>query len=112
MKGQWAAASEGCKCGCARGRCAAWAAVLLRWHGCWFHVIRWILGIAIIFFVFCFGMMIGELKGAARKRLRLSDDAYAILWRLCVSHDAERYGAQAGQQVAPAMLGGDQVKIG
>ena len=33
-------------------------------HSCWHHVIRWILGIAIIIIVFCFGVMIGQLKGA------------------------------------------------
>ncbi len=33
-------------------------------HGGWYRVIRWILGIAVIIIVFCFGMMIGELKGA------------------------------------------------
>jgi hypothetical protein len=32
-------------------------------HSCWYHVVRWVLGIAIILIVFGFGVMIGELKG-------------------------------------------------
>ena len=44
------------------------------------RVIRWILGIAIIVIVFCFGVMIGQFKGALEE-LRLSDDAHVILWR-------------------------------
>lgn len=33
-------------------------------HGCWRRAIRLVLGIAIIVIVFCFGVMVGELKGA------------------------------------------------
>jgi hypothetical protein len=52
MKGQ---VCEGKTCemgGCCSGR------------GCWHRAIRLILGIAIIVIVFCFGVMVGELKGA------------------------------------------------
>lgn len=52
MKGQ---VCEGKTCG--MGGCCSG-------HGCWHRVIRLILGIAIIVIVFCFGVMVGELKGA------------------------------------------------
>ena len=32
-------------------------------HNGWYHLIRWILVVAIILIVFCFGMMIGQLRG-------------------------------------------------
>ena len=58
MKGQ---VCEGKTCGmggmCGMGGCCFG-------RGGWFRVIRVILGIAIIAIVFCFGVMIGELKGA------------------------------------------------
>ena len=54
MKGQMC---EGKACGMGGGCCCFG-------HGGWYRVIRVILGIAIIVIAFCFGVMIGELKGA------------------------------------------------
>ena len=54
MKGQMC---EGKACGM-NGGCCCFG------HGGWHRIIRLILGLAIIAIVFCFGVMIGELKGA------------------------------------------------
>lgn len=57
---------EGCNCPMCHGKmCGGWG---MHGHSCWYHVVRWILGIAIIMIVFSCGVMIGELKGAFESR--------------------------------------------
>jgi len=54
---------EGCKCGMCQGKTCGTGGGCWGKYSCWYHIIRWILGIVIIVIVFCFGMMIGQLKG-------------------------------------------------
>ena len=56
--------SEECKGGMCQGKMCGMGGGCCFGHGGWYRVIRAILGIAIIVIVFCFGVMIGELKGA------------------------------------------------
>ncbi len=52
---------EGCKCWACQGKAGGgWYS---QRHSGWYHLVRWILGIAVIVIVFMFGMMIGQLKG-------------------------------------------------
>lgn len=53
---------EGCKCGICQGKMCGMGVCCSGKYGCWYHVIRWILGIVIILMVFAFGVMIGQLR--------------------------------------------------
>jgi len=56
--------SEGCKCPMCQGKMCGMGGCGCFHHGGWHRIIRAILSLAIIIIVFCFGVMIGELKGA------------------------------------------------
>lgn len=106
MKGQMGMQHpEGCRCGMCQGKmCGMGGCGMCSGGKChpMFHVLRWVLGIIILIFVFSAGIMIGELKGAleatyGRNMMRTpyyGGYAYPMM---------QNYGAQAGQQVAPAM---------
>jgi hypothetical protein len=48
-----------------------------RGYSCWYHIVRWLIGIAIIIVVFSFGVMIGELKGMFESNLMYRMSGYS-----------------------------------
>jgi hypothetical protein len=100
MKGQMGGQHpEECKCPMCQGKMCGAGGCGYGKHNCWYHVVRWILGIAIIVIVFCFGMMIGELKGALTR-----DSGYRMMH---VSSYGGGYGrAYPMTQNVPGMMGG------
>jgi hypothetical protein len=86
---------EGCKCDVCQGKtcgmCGMGGGYMGR-HSCWYHVIRWILGLAIILIVFSFGVMIGELKG------ELSNSGYRMM-RSYNGGYGQAYPMRGGQDV-------------
>ena len=95
-------------CGSGNGRCGKCG------HSCGFgrgHIIRWILGILIITWVFCIGMKIGEIKAY----LEASGYGYSNHYKYRVmpmmggatwnSGSDTVYFSEATSQVVPTMMG-------
>ncbi len=111
MKGQMGMQHpEGCKCPMCQGKMCGMCGGCYG-HSCWHHVIRWILGIAIIVIVFSFGIMIGELKasfteGFGYPMMRVSSygGGYGAAYPMMQNgYNGYGYGMMGGwQQTAPA----------
>ena len=97
MKGQ---VCEGKTCG--MGGCCCG-------HGGWYRVIRWVLGIAIIMIVFCFGMMIGQLKGelgSGRRMMRMpSYGGYGRAYPMMQNGSASMMGGTPTKVTPPTSSG-------
>jgi len=101
--------SEGCKCDMCQGKTCGMCSMgggCMGKHNCWYHVIRWILGVAILLIVFSFGIMIGELKG------ELSNSGYRMMRSYDGGYDQAYPMMRAGQNVQNGQSGtaGNQVQ--
>jgi len=92
---------EGCTCPMCQGKMCGMGGCCSG-RGCWYRAIRWIIGIAIILIVFCFGMMIGELKGEFGRGYRMMHAPYYGGGSAYPMMQNWQSGAAGQSQTAPA----------